>query len=215
MNKREFLKSSSAILAGTALSGAGTFAKAQNLGYEELHTPLNISDPSKVQVLKFFWFGCPHCYAFEPTINKWDANKADYITLVREAPPLNPSWEAHSRTFYAAEAMGVKDQMFDETFNAIHKERRNLKSLDSLAKFMGTLGIDEDKFRETIGSFTVTSRMRRSIQLAQASRITGVPSLVVQGKYRTGNSLAGSHEGIIRVLDKLTAQEYELIQQAG
>jgi len=109
--------------------------------------------------MKFFWFGCPHCFSFEPTINRWDDNKPEYITLVREAPPLNPSWEPHSRAFYAAEALGVKEVMFDEMFNGIHVDRRNLRSPDSI----------------------------------------------------TGASLAGGHEGMIRVVTELAAREKELL----
>ena len=212
MIKRDFLKTGSAIVAGTLLSGLGTgITLAQQRGYEIIDPPMNTDDPSKVEVMKFFWFGCPHCFSFEPTINRWDDNKPEYITLVREAPPLNPSWEPHSRAFYAAEALGVKEVMFDEMFNGIHVDRRNLRSPDSIVKFMGELGIDEDKFSKTMDSFSVNAKMRRAVQLAKAAGINGVPTLVVNGKYRTGASLAGGHEGMIRVVTELAAREKELL----
>ena len=210
MNKRQFLLSGSALAAGAALGSlASTTAMAQSgKGYELIDPPQATGSSDKVEVLEYFWFGCPHCFAFEPSINAWAAQKPDYVSFVREAPPLNPAWEPHSRAFYAAEAMGVTETFFDPIFDGIHVERKNLRSLDSIAKFAGGLGIDEKKFRKTMDSFAVNARLNQSMQKASAARITGVPSIVINGKYRTGGSLAGSHEGIISVINELTELEY-------
>lgn len=211
MNKREFLTSSAKVATVASLSAVGIISavKAQSLqGYQLVSPPVNTRDASKVEVLEYFWFGCPHCFAFEPSINKWKAEKPDYVDFVREAPPLNPGWEPHSRAFYAAEIMGVTDDFFDPMFNGIHVDRRSLRSPDNIASFAGELGIDEDKFRKTMDSFAVNTRMNQAMQMARASRITGVPSVVINGKYLTGGSLAGSHDGILRVIDERVAEEY-------
>lgn len=211
MNKREFLKNSAKIAAASSLSLSGVRAVQAQQGYQVLNPPVNTRVSDKVEVLEYFWFGCPHCFAFEPSINKWVDEKPDYVEFVREAPPLNPGWEPHSRAFYAAEIMGVTDKFFDPMFDGIHVERRSLRQPDKIAKFAGELGIDEDKFRKTMDSFAVNTRMKQTMQMAQASRIRGVPSVVINGKYLTGGSLAGSHDGIIRVINERVAEEYALL----
>jgi len=184
------------------------FFKKALQGYQTISPALTTRNSDKIEVLEYFWFGCPHCFAFEPSINGWKANKPDYVDFVREAPPLNPAWEPHSRSFYAAEIMGVTDQFFDSMFNGIHVDRRSLRHPDAIAKFAGELGIDRQKFRKTMDSFAVNTRMNQAMQLARASGIRGVPSIVINGKYLTGGSLAGSHEGILRVIDERVAEEY-------
>ncbi len=180
-------------------------------GYKVIDQPMHTNDETRVEVLEFFWFGCPHCYAFEPTINKWIASKPDYVDFVREAPPLNPSWEQHSRMFYAAEALGITDSMFDQTFNRIHKGGKRLRSQKKIAKFVESLdlGVSDEEFIDAMNSFAVNSALKRSISRAQQAGITGVPSIVVNGKYLTGNSLAGSHQGIIDVINQLAEREHK------
>ena len=211
MNKREFLTSSAKVAAVASLSATGIISvvRAQSAqGYQLVNPPINTRNSDKIEVLEYFWFGCPHCFAFEPSINSWIAKKPDYVDFVREAPPLNPGWEPHSRAFYAAEIMGVTEQFFEPMFNGIHVDRRSLRSPDSIAKFAGELDIDADKFRKTMDSFAVNTKMNQAMQMARASGITGVPSIVINGKYLTGGSLAGSHDGILRVIDERVATEY-------
>lgn len=213
MNKREFLTASIQIAGAASLSMAGTGrVLAQSaLGYEIITPALNTRDASKVEVLEYFWFGCPHCFAFEPHINHWAANRPDNIDFIREAPPLNPSWEPHSRAFYAAELMGVTDQFFEPMFNGIHVERKALRSPDQIARFAGELDIDKKMFRKTMDSFAVNTRMQQAMHMARASKVSAVPTVIINGKYRTGGSLAGSHKGMVDVIKQLTAQEQKLI----
>ena len=215
-SRRNFLKTSGAsasvLLAGAA--GAGSLLLSQTAsaqsgkGYEEIQPPQQtVAAEGKVEVLEYFWFGCPHCYAFEPTINEWAANKPDYVEFVREAPPLNPNWRPHSEAFYAAEQLGVTEKFFDPMFNGIHADKRRLHNRKDIAKFAGELGIDSREFLGAMKSFAVETRMRQGMQRAVGSGITGVPSVVIAGKYRTGNRLAGGHEGIVRVINELVERE--------
>ena len=182
----------SAVFAVIALLGTSqAMAQSSPNGYELIQPPQNTSTGDKIEVLEYFWFGCPHCYAFEPTINKWAEGKPDYVEFIREAPPLNPSWLPQSQAFYAAELMGVTDTVFEPMFNAIHKEKRNLRSPKAIAKFVGELGVDSDKFLKTMKSFAVDARIRQSMERARAEGISGVPAVIINGKY------AGSHERII------------------
>ena len=190
------------LLLGSLLAHAGN-------GYQEINPPLNTSsEAGKVEVIEYFWFGCPHCFAFEPTINAWVDRKPDHADFVREAPPLNPGWIDHSKAFYAAEIMGVTETIFEPLFNAIHIDKRRLRKAADIAEFVGELGVDSEKFLATMNSFAVKTRINQAMNKAAASGITGVPSIVINGKYLTGNSLAGGHEGIVRVMDELVAREH-------
>lgn len=182
-----------------------TAALAQ--GYETISPAQNTSDAAQVEVLEFFWFGCPHCYAFEPSIEEWSENIPSNTVFVREAPPLNPSWETHSRAFYAAEILGIQDTFFPAMFEAIHKEKKNMRKPKDIGKLVTKLGLDGDKFIATMKSFGVETRLRRSMQLAQGSGITGVPAIIVNGKYRINSGSAGSHEGMIAAINSTVATE--------
>ncbi len=216
LDRRGFLKVSGATAIAAGASGAGSLlvggaAHAQSgKGYEKIDPPQQtVAAEGKVEVLEYFWFGCPHCYAFEPAINEWKANKPDYVEFVREAPPLNPNWRPHSETFYAAEQLGVTDKIFDAMFNGIHAEKRRLHNRKEISKFAGELGIDSREFLGAMKSFAVETRMRQAMQRAIGSGINGVPSIVIAGKYRTGNRLAGGHEGIINVINELAEFEHK------
>ena len=210
--RRDFLS-----MAAVGLTAGGTLLKsgetlAQAKGYAEIQPAQQVSSPEgRIEVLEYFWFGCPHCYAFEPAINEWAASRPEYVDFVREAPPLNPSWRPHSEAFYAAEQLGVTDKFFDQMFNGIHKEKRNLRNRKNIAKFAGELGIDSKEFLAAMKSFAVETRMRQSMQKAMNAGITGVPSVIIHGKYRTGNSLAGSHAGIIKVINDMVDVEYKKV----
>lgn len=108
--------------------------------------------------------------------------------------------------------MGVTDKFFDPMFNAIHVEKRALRSPGQIVKFAGELGIDAAVFEKTMDSFAANTRINQAMQMASASGLRGVPSIVINGKYRTGGSLAGSNDNIIRVIDELSAKEHELMQ---
>jgi len=194
------------------LSLTSTSAMAQSsLGYQVIDKPIPTGDASRVEVLEFFWFGCPHCFAFEPSINAWIDAKPDYVDFVREAPPLNPSWEQHSRTFYAAQALGITDGMFDQTFDQIHKSKKPMRDPKKIGKFIESLdlGVSSEKFRKTMESFAVETALKRAISRAQQSGINSVPSIVINGKYLTGSTIAGGHAAIIDVINERAAFENE------
>lgn len=176
---------------------------AQALGYESINPPQNTSVADKVEVLEFFWLGCPHCYSFEPFMEAWVESMPANTVFVREAPPLNPSWEQHSRSFYAARALGHEQEFVEAMFKAIHQDRKKMRKPDDIAELAATLGMDRDNFLKTMKSFTVETALRRSAQLAKSAGITGVPSIMINGKYRTGAGLAGGHEGVISVIDRM------------
>jgi len=213
--RRRFVKTlAGASALGTAstlgLVSANAMAQSSS-GYEVISSPMPTGDKSRVEVLEFFWFGCPHCFAFEPSINAWKADKPDYVDFVREAPPLNPSWEQHSRTFYAAQALGIVDGMFDQTFDEIHQNKKPMRDPKKIAKFIESLdlGVSAEKFRKSMESFTVETALKRSIVRAKQAEINSVPSIIINGKYRTGSSIAGGHQAVIDVINERAAFEHK------
>jgi len=216
--RRRFVKQLAGVGAMGALPVAGlglpSAAHAQSAQpYKLIEPAMPTQDTSKVEVLEFFWFGCPHCYAFEPAINEWADSKPDYVSFVRDAPPLNPNWEQHSRAFYAAQALGIDDGMFDAMFNEIHKKRKPMRKAKQIAQFIEglDLGVDAAKFTKTMDSFAVNTAMKRSTLRAQQAGVQAVPSVVINGKYLTSNTLAGSHQGIINVINEMSAKENEAV----
>lgn len=213
--RRRFVKTlagAGALGSASALGLLSTNIMAQSAtGFQVIDKPMPTADPSRVEVLEFFWFGCPHCFAFEPTINAWAADKPDYVDFVREAPPLNPSWEQHSRMFYAAQALGITDGMFDQTFDRIHKSKKPMRNPKKIAQYIESLdlGVSAEKFRKAMASFAVETALKRSIGRAQQAGISSVPSIVINGKYLTGSSIAGGHDAIIDVINERAAYEHK------
>ncbi len=199
-------------LAATALAGLATFpytAFAQAVGYTPIDTPVSTATPDKVEVLEFFWLGCPHCYNFEPAVLGWKEDMPEYVAFVREAPPLNPSWEPHSRGFYAARILGLEEPFVQAMFEAIHEDRQNMRKPDDIAELAAGLGADKEQFLKTMKSFSVETAMRRSVQLAMGAGINAVPSVMINGKYITSGSQAGGNDGMIRVIEQMTEVEKE------
>lgn len=187
------------LVAGLLLAG---LQPVQAQGYDNIEPPQNTSTPEKVEVIEFFWLGCPHCYAFEPTISKWEKERPAYVEFVREAPPLNPSWETHSRSFYAAQLMGIEHEFVEAMFEQIHEKRKNMRKPKDVATLAESLGVDRKKFLSTMKSFAVETKMRRAMQLAKGAGLTGVPSVTINGKYRTTASKAGGYPAIIDVINE-------------
>jgi len=178
-------------------------------GYDQISPAMNTNDASKVEVLEFFWLGCPHCYQFEPDIEGWAESKPDHASFVREAPPLNPAWEQHSRGFYAAQVMGIENEFVKAMFEAIHEDKKGMRKPGDIAELASKLGVDKKKFQSTMKSFAVQTKLNRSMQLARAAGITGVPAVVINGKYLTSASKAGGQKGMIDVIKRTVEMEHK------
>ena len=160
--------------------------------YTVLKTPVATStaeQPGKVEVVELFWFGCPHCYRLEPAIREWlksDGRPAE-AAFVRMPAALAPNWELGARAYYAAQALNVEDQLHQPLFDAIHKDRKIALTTDetALVEFVSGLGIDAEAFRKALRSFEVETKLRKSKQQIVQYRVTGVPAVVVAGKYVT------------------------------
>ncbi len=176
--------------------------------YIKIPTPQATMTGDKIEVLEVFWYGCPHCYEFEPTIEKWLAEKADYIEFVRIPGVMAKNWLPHARAYYAAEKLGVLEKIHRPLFNAIHKQRRKIIDENSLKSFFAEQGISGDAFEQAYTSREVEEKVRNAYQIGQRYQLTGVPTILINGKYGTSVSMAGGNDKIMDVIDILSADEY-------
>ena len=161
----------------------------------------------KIEVLEVFWYGCPHCYDFEPYIDRWLSTKAADVEFRRMPAVFRQSWAAHAKAYYTAEALGVVDKIHAPLFKAIHEEKRTLDNESSLADFFAKYGVNKEEFSKTFNSFTVESKVRQAMHMVRQYGVNGVPAVIVSGKYQTSGSLAGSYEQLLKVIDYLVDKE--------
>ena len=179
--------------------------KAQ--GYSVLSVAQPTQDKNKVEVIEFFWYGCPHCYQFEPHLNEWLKTKPKNVNFIRQPAPFNETWAKHAKAYYVAEALNIVDKVHADFFDAIQNKQQPLETEEELVKFFVAHGAKEAAVHEAYKSFGVDTKLRQASAMAPRYGITGVPTLVINGKYVTSGSVAGSHENMIKVLNQLIAQE--------
>lgn len=188
----------------TSVSAAGFEAGVE---YAVLDQPVETSNPDKVVVNEMFWYGCPHCFRLEPYVEKWSQTLPEGVILERIPSVLNPGWIEHARAFFALQMMGESDKVHNNLFNALHLQHKRLNNVDDLAKFVAELGVDEKQFRENYHSFPVDTLIRKNRQKERKYGYDGVPAIIVNGKYRSSASMAGSNARLIEVVDFLVKKE--------
>ena len=195
------------LLSFTALADSEvTFT--EGIHYQRLiqEAPTTVGDKA-VEVVELFWYGCFHCYTFEPYINEWLKTKPESVEFIRLPAALNPGWIVHARAYYALEQIGELERMHPLLFLAIHEQGRRLRDIRSIARFVGQQGVEESTFLTAYQSPTVQERYRGSVQRTKQFGINGVPALVINGKYLTSARMAGGYGKMLEVVDFLVAKE--------
>lgn len=177
--------------------------------YKELATAQPTRTGDKIEVVEVFWYGCPHCYHFEPVIEKWLEEKAEYIEFIRMPGILGKNWLPHARAFYAAEKLGILEEIHEPLFDAIHKDNRKILDEKSLRAFFSEHGVSGADFDQAYNSREVEDKVRTAFSAGKNYALTGVPAIIINGKYTTSASMAGSFEKIIIVINTLAAKEHE------
>ena len=171
-------------------------------------------NPAKVEVIEFFWYGCSHCYDVEPRVaSLLSRQPADAVEFVRVPAIFNPRWAVLGRAFYAMQHLNLGDETHRALFDAIHRDRRNLNDEASLTEFFATLGVPSQKFRAAFNDFDVDGKVRRANRMTAAYGLEGVPTFIVNGKYRIDGTIAGSQAGMFEALDQLVAQELKQLKK--
>lgn len=169
--------------------------------------PAQPTNTEKVEVIELFWYGCPHCFNFEPHLEAWLRRKPDNVEFSRIPAVFNDRWALHARAFYTAEALGVLDRLHEPLFDAIHVKNRRLDSEEEIGAVFVENGVEQADFQRTFNSFAVDAKVRRAADLSRRYQIEGVPALIVEGKYRIEGTTAGGLRPMIDVLGYLIDQE--------
>jgi len=175
--------------------------------YSKLSEPVNTQSGDKIEILEFFWYGCPHCFSFEPTLKKWKKNKPANVVFKRVPAPLNPRWMVHTKTYYALQIMGEGEKHHEAIFAAMHVKKQKLNNKGAITDFLVNRGVNKETFLSTFDSFAVEMRAKQAMQLGQQYKVNGVPLLTVNGKYTVSGSQAGSYAGMVNVTNHLIKQE--------
>ena len=181
-------------------------ARAQDRNFTELKPPQPTESGGKIEVIEFFWYGCPHCYTLEPIIEAWIPKLPSDAYFRRIPAVFNERWGLDAAIFYAFEALGVLAKLHRPFFDAIHRDRLKTENRAALDEWLARNGVDAKKFDESMKSFGVQSKLKRAAQFSAASKIDGTPALMVQGRYTISTDQGGSREGMLASADRLIPQ---------
>lgn len=175
--------------------------------YQLLASPLPVAHPGKIEVVELFWYGCSHCFHFEPLIAEWLKTKPADVEFRRVPAVFAQNWVPHARAYFAAEALGALDKFHTSLFRALHEEDKKIFDEESLIKFAAGTGINESEFRSAYAGFAIDGKVKQAMAYTRDSGITGVPSIIINGKYRTGAQLAGGQDQVLKVVNFLVDKE--------
>ena len=174
--------------------------------FEVLSTPVRTKNPNKIEVTELFWYGCGHCFNFEPMVHQWSAQQADDVLFVQSPAIWNDTMDLHARAYYAAASLGALEQLHTPIFIALNRENKKLSSEESLAVLADANGVDGEKFKKALKSFGVVSQAKQAAARARGYKITGTPEMVVNGKYRVSGRMAGSQQDMLKVVSWIVSE---------
>jgi len=189
-------------LAVASFAFVATSALAQQ-PYQPINPPQPTEGGGKVEVIEFFWYGCPHCYTLESAVVAW-AKKPQPDVVFKRVPAIpSESWSEHARLFYTLEAMGKLEEFHSKVFDAIHKSNVNLGNKKIRDEWLQKNGIDPAKFAEMEKSFSVATKMNRAKQMTYNYKVESVPRVTVNGKYTVTVESAGGIDRVFQTVDQL------------
>lgn len=200
-----------ALLLALAVSSSAAAQLVAGRDYRVINPPQPTESGKKIEVLEFFWYGCPHCNALQPSLKIWLKQKPADIEFRRVPAILADSWIPLTRAYYAFEVLGVVEKLHPEVFSAIHEKNLRLQDPKVLFDWVAQNGVDRQKFSDAYGSFGVQSRGQRSLEMTRNYDISGTPSISVDGKYLVAPSMTlkpdrnVDYEKFFQVLDQVIA----------
>ncbi|HCY12521.1 MAG: disulfide bond formation protein DsbA [Acidiferrobacteraceae bacterium] len=175
----------------------------QDVHYFQMTKPQPVHTGENIEVLELFWYRCPHCYTLEPYLKQWEKSKPDFVEYVRMPAILNQPWAFDARVFYTFLALGLVDKLHEAYFDAIHKERKRFVTVEQLADWAADQDVDPQDILNTFNSFGVNSMVAHAADMSARYQTDGVPTIIIDGKYRTKVSLAGGHNELIDLMNHL------------
>jgi thiol:disulfide interchange protein DsbA len=158
---------------------------------------------AKIEVIEFFWYGCPHCYSLEPTLETWLKKLPADVQFVRVPAVLSERWEYDAAVFYTFDAMNLVNKLHKPFFDAIHRDGLRTDNQQALGEWLKKNGVDDKRFFDTMKSMGVDTRVRRASQLTLNYRINGTPAMAIRGRYTVSAEQGRSHSGMIETVDHL------------
>ncbi|MEM7407490.1 MAG: thiol:disulfide interchange protein DsbA/DsbL [Pseudomonadota bacterium] len=194
-------------------SAAALGAKDVEGMYRNINPPLPTANPDKVEVLEVFWYRCPHCNRFQSYVKAYEKEMPDYVDFRRMPAVLRDNWIPQAKMYFTAEALGVLEDLHPLIFNAIHSERRPMSKLADIKAFFVENGVDAVKFDATWHSFHTDAAVRQADAQTRRYGITGVPTVIINGRYRTSGQVAGSYDAVLEVIRALVEEERSRISK--
>lgn len=201
-----------AIAAITLVSAAVAAEPQEGKHYSRLQMPQPTEQPGKVEVIEFFWYGCPHCFDFEPLLKSWTKKLPGDVHFKKVPAIFRAEWSAGARIYYTLEALNLLDKHHDAVFNAVIKQRVNLNDEKILFDWVTKQGIDRQQFADMYKSFAVDGKVRRAAEMTQEYGFGGVPVVIVGGKYMPAPNL-GTFGNMLEVVDGLIAKNRSEIKK--
>ena len=187
-----------------AISGSAMAANfVAGKDYTVLPNPGVVDVKGKIEVREFFWYGCGHCFTLEPHMQAWLRKLPKDVNFVRTPAAMNPVWEQSARGYYVAEALQIRRKIHLPLFHAIHDKGQQIFDQKSQAQFFVKYGVPEAKFNSLYNSFPITAKFSKANQLAKQYQLTGVPAVVVNGKY----VVQGDDGKVVQVINYLVEKE--------
>jgi thiol:disulfide interchange protein DsbA len=183
--------------------------------YEMVEPPQPTDTPGKVEIVEVFWYGCPHCFRFLPSMEALVKRKADYVEIRRMPAIFRESWAIHARAYYTALLLNVVERVHRPLFEAIHEQKNPMNTPELLRALFVAHGVDGTAFDKTFDSFAVETMLRKSVLMQGRYGVRGTPSVIVNGKYRVSASLAGSYAAMAEVVEALAAREQKAAMAAA
>lgn len=210
MNRRDFSVAACALGSGASLlsSAHAQMAKPEaGVDYLVLDKRVPVEAPAgKIEVVDFFWYNCPHCNAFEPTLDAWVARLPKDVVVRRVPVGFRDDFVPQQRLFYTLEAMGLVDKLHAKVFTAIHAENQDLSRAEGIANWVAKQGVDKARFMEQYSSFSIATKASKATQLQNAYKVEGVPALGVAGRFYTDGTMAKSMPRALQIVDYLVAE---------
>ena len=161
----------------------------------------------QIVIYEFFWYGCPHCFNLEPTMNQIEGDLGKDTVLIKVPVSLRDTWQNHAKAYFTLKQMNLDDDLHDKLFEEIHINSQRLDTKDSLSQFVSNNGYNAKKFEELFDSFGTEIRMNKASRLARKYQINSVPTLVINGKYMTSGSYVSSYDELVDVVNLLVEKE--------
>ena len=185
-----------------------TSAYQEGLHYTKFPTAFPTNNDEQVIVYEFFGYTCPHCANFQPYVDSWLDKKPKNVKLVRVPALLQPGWDVYAKVYYTAESMGLVEKTHKALFDAIHKQRKRMRTIEEVAQwYADEFGVDKDKFLSTSKSFMIDSKMRQSNNMMRKMDIRSTPTIIVNGKYKLNGKAVGGVKGMLDLASYLSLKE--------